>query len=83
MASTRNFKFAIYLMILVRQGSVCSDSDVPFVSYTVNKPIGDSPKKSTPSSSRSKFSSPRLLRAQTRNMHVHCIPVKDCSKDDF
>lgn len=30
-----------------RQESVCSDSEVPYVSYTVNKPIGgDSPKKS-------------------------------------
>ena len=28
-----------------RQDSVCSDSDVPYVSYTVNKPIGESPKK--------------------------------------
>lgn len=47
-----------------RQGSVCSDSDVPYVSYTVNKPIGDSPKRkpSTPaaSSRSSRFSSPRL-----------------------
>ena len=28
-----------------RQDSVCSDTDVPYVSYTVNKPIGESPKK--------------------------------------
>ncbi len=45
---------------------MCSDSDAPFVSYTVNKPIGDSPKrKPLPPSSR--FSSPRLgSRASTR-----------------
>jgi len=49
-----------------RQGSVCSDSDVPaFVSYTVNKPIGDSPKK-VPNRTKSKFSSPRLSRNQAR-----------------
>ena len=28
-----------------RQDSVCSDSEVPYVSYTVSKPIGDSPSK--------------------------------------
>ena len=44
-----------------RQDSVCSDSDVPYVSYTVNKPIGDSPKK-VPTSRAGRFSSPRLSR---------------------
>ena len=44
-----------------RQDSVCSDSDVPYVSYTVNKPIGDSPKK-VPASRAGRFSSPRLSR---------------------
>jgi len=49
-----------------RQDSVCSDTDLPYVSYTVNKPIGgDSPKK-TVSKAKSKFSSPRLSRAQNR-----------------
>lgn len=24
--------------------SICSDSDLPYISYTVNRPIGDSPK---------------------------------------
>lgn len=47
-----------------RQDSVCSEAsealnEVPFVSYTVNKPIGDSPKKQAKSSSESKF---RLLK---------------------
>ena len=37
-----------------RQDSVCSDSEVPYVSYTVNKPIGgDSPKKSATATSYS------------------------------
>lgn len=26
--------------------SICSDSDLPYISYTVNRPIGDSPKMS-------------------------------------
>jgi hypothetical protein len=45
-----------------RQDSVCSDSEVPYVSYTVSKPIGDSPKKGKPpsSSTRYRFTSPRL-----------------------
>lgn len=46
-----------------RQGSVCSDTDVPYVSYTVDKPIGDSPKRkpsSSVSARSSRFSSPRL-----------------------
>ena len=39
-----------------RQESVCSDSEVPYVSYTVNKPIGgDSPKKVVKSSSSPKY----------------------------
>lgn len=49
-----------------RQDSVCSDTDQPFVSYTVNKPIGgDSPKK-VPVKTRTKFSSPRLTRNHSR-----------------
>lgn len=39
-----------------RQESVCSDSEVPYVSYTVNKPIGgESPKKSIVPDSGSKY----------------------------
>ena len=43
-----------------RQESVCSDSEVPYVSYTVNKPIGESPKKGK--TSKYRFSSPRLSK---------------------
>ena len=43
-----------------RQESVCSDSEVPYVSYTVNKPIGEAPKKSK--SSKYRFASPRLSK---------------------
>lgn len=45
-----------------RQDSVCSDSEVPYVSYTIGKPIGDSPKKGSKpqQSSKYKFSNPML-----------------------
>jgi len=50
-----------------RQDSVCSDSEVPYVSYTVSKPIGDSPKKGGGSGSsrdrqsgKYRFSNPML-----------------------
>lgn len=49
-----------------RQGSVCSDTDVPYVSYTVNKPIGDSPKKINKQKT-GRFSSPRLSRSLNKN----------------
>lgn len=50
-----------------RQGSVCSDTDVPYVSYTVNKPIGDSPKKTGAKNKKTgRFSSPRLGRSLNR-----------------
>ena len=39
-----------------------SEPEVPYVSYTVNKPIGDSPKK-VAGKTRGRFSSPRLSRA--------------------
>lgn len=46
-----------------RQGSVCSETDVPYVSYTAHKPIGESPKKTgTKAKSGGRFSSPRLGR---------------------
>ena len=45
-----------------RQDSVCSDSDVPYVSYTVNKPIGESPKK-VALARAGRFTSPRLSRS--------------------
>ena len=43
-----------------RQESICSDSEVPYVSYTVNKPIGESPKKGK--TSKYRFASPRLSK---------------------
>lgn len=49
-----------------RQGSMCSDTDVPYVSYTAHKPIGESPKKTAPKSKSGRFSSPRLSRSLNR-----------------
>ena len=43
-----------------RQDSVCSDSEVPYVSYTVSKPIGESPNKAKAKSQKYKFSAPML-----------------------
>ena len=42
---------------------MCSETDVPYVSYTAHKPIGESPKKTgTKAKSGGRFSSPRLGR---------------------
>jgi len=50
-----------------RQGSVCSETDVPYVSYTAHKPIGESPKKTgAKAKSGGRFSSPRLGRTLNR-----------------
>ena len=52
----------IIYIVYFRQDSVCSDSEVPYVSYTISKPIGDSPKKGSKpqQSSKYKFSNPML-----------------------
>lgn len=47
-----------------RQDSVCSDSEVPYVSYTVSKPIGESPKKKS-SNSKYKFTNLSQRSAST------------------
>ena len=52
-----------------RQDSVCSDTDVPYVSYTVKKPIGESPKK-VANKSKGRFSSPRLSRTLNKDKLV-------------
>jgi len=49
-----------------RQDSICSDTEVPYVSYTVNKPIGESPKK-VPNKGKGRFSSPRLSRSLNKS----------------
>ena len=49
-----------------RQDSICSETEVPYVSYTVNKPIGESPKK-VAGKTRGRFSSPRLSRSLNKS----------------
>ncbi|XP_028157495.1 uncharacterized protein LOC114350771 [Ostrinia furnacalis] len=57
--------------------SVCSDSELPYISYTVDRPIGDSPKTSTKSREVRKQTAPRRalsLQAQ-RNKRARDIVV--------
>ena len=60
-----------------RQDSVCSDSEVPYVSYTVSKPIGDSPQKSS-SQSKYKFGAPKLSQ-RSSSTTVHPAPPSTSS----
>ena len=60
-----------------RQDSVCSDSEVPYVSYTVSKPIGDSPQKSQ-SQSKYKFGAPKLSQ-RSSSTTVHPTPPSTSS----
>jgi len=53
-----------------RQESICSDSEVPYVSYTVNKPIGESPKKGK--TSKYRFASPRLSKRSVSTTDTVC-----------
>ena len=59
-SSTRGASGEVGHILSPRQESICSDSEVPYVSYTVNKPIGDSPKKGK--TSKYRFASPRLSK---------------------
>ena len=65
-----------------RQDSVCSDSEVPYVSYTVSKPIGDSPKKGKSSGSKYKFSAPKLSQ-RSASTTVATPTASSSSKDAY
>uniref|UniRef100_A0A6V7JXP3 BLOC-1-related complex subunit 5 n=1 Tax=Bracon brevicornis TaxID=1563983 RepID=A0A6V7JXP3_9HYME len=45
--------------------SICSDSDLPYISYTVNQPIGDSPKMSNKHLSRGKSFGGEVVRRKS------------------
>lgn len=47
--------------------SVCSDSDLPYISYTVNRPIGDSPKLPNKQNVKNK-AQPKKLNVIQRNV---------------
>lgn len=59
--------------------SVCSDSDLPYISYTVNRPIGDSPKMTKnmarAKSSQRKFTSVRNVKKTTAHNIVVVKPA--------
>ncbi|XP_034939098.1 LOW QUALITY PROTEIN: BLOC-1-related complex subunit 5 [Chelonus insularis] len=71
--------------------SICSDSDLPYISYTVNQPIGDSPKtsnkqhlirgKSVGSSDVTRRKSSLGLRKSTSNKAHNIVIVKPAISD--
>ncbi|RZF36983.1 hypothetical protein LSTR_LSTR004671 [Laodelphax striatellus] len=56
--------------------SICSDSDLPYISYTVNRPIGDSPKLSSKQTSH-------LTRGKSLGTASGLISSPDSSKRNF
>lgn len=55
--------------------SICSDSDLPYISYTVNRPIGDSPKLTNKQLTKSKSSSQRKPVQKNIKKSAHNIVV--------
>lgn len=57
--------------------SVCSDTDLPYISYTVNRPIGDSPKLANKQLIKSKSTTSRRPQSSklSRNKNAHNIVV--------
>lgn len=57
--------------------SVCSDTDLPYISYTVNRPIGDSPKLANKQLMKSKSTTSRRSQSakQSRSKNSHNIVV--------
>lgn len=57
--------------------SVCSDTDLPYISYTVNRPIGDSPKLANKQLLKTKSAPTRKAQTfrQSKNKNAHSIVV--------
>ncbi|KAF7274876.1 BLOC-1 related complex subunit 5 [Rhynchophorus ferrugineus] len=56
--------------------SICSDTDLPYISYTVNRPIGDSPKLANKQLIKSKSMTRRTQSAkQSKSKSTHNIVV--------
>ncbi|XP_017777389.1 PREDICTED: loss of heterozygosity 12 chromosomal region 1 protein homolog isoform X2 [Nicrophorus vespilloides] len=55
--------------------SVCSDIDLPYISYTVNRPIGDSPKLTNKQQSKPKSSQRKLQSKNVKKTPAHNIVV--------
>ncbi|KAJ8919643.1 hypothetical protein NQ315_006169 [Exocentrus adspersus] len=51
--------------------SVCSDIDLPYISYTVNRPIGDSPKLANKQLTKSKTSTRRTRDGTQQTKQTH------------
>ncbi|XP_050436986.1 BLOC-1-related complex subunit 5 [Adelges cooleyi] len=64
--------------------SVCSDNDLPYVSYTINRPIGDSPKKpNIMTRGRSvQVESKRVVKKTTKATPKHNIVVVRAAVQD-
>ncbi|CAG9766113.1 unnamed protein product [Ceutorhynchus assimilis] len=59
--------------------SVCSDIDLPYISYTVNRPIGDSPKLANKQLIKSKSTTtrrPQSSKQKSKNAH-NIVVVRD------
>nr|XP_022904056.1 BLOC-1-related complex subunit 5 [Onthophagus taurus] len=55
--------------------SICSDSDLPYISYTVNRPIGDSPKLTNKQINKSKPVQRKLQQKNIKKSSTHSIVV--------
>lgn len=56
--------------------SICSDSDLPYISYTVNRPIGDSPKLSNRQLVKSKVTHRKTVQKYIKKSVHNIVVVK-------
>ncbi|GJQ79259.1 hypothetical protein Trydic_g5502 [Trypoxylus dichotomus] len=56
--------------------SICSDSDLPYISYTVNRPIGDSPKLSNKQTTKSKATQRKIVQKNVKRSAHNIVVVK-------
>ncbi|KAI4468238.1 bloc-1-related complex subunit 5 [Holotrichia oblita] len=56
--------------------SICSDSDLPYISYTVNRPIGDSPKLSNKQLVKSKGTHRKTVQKYIKKSVHNIVVVK-------
>lgn len=56
--------------------SICSDSDLPYISYTVNRPIGDSPKLTNKQLPKSKGNQRKSMQRNIKKSVHNIVVVK-------
>ncbi|KRT82180.1 hypothetical protein AMK59_3633 [Oryctes borbonicus] len=61
--------------------SICSDSDLPYISYTVNRPIGDSPKLSNKQTTKSKVTQRKTVQKNLKRSVHNIVVVKPAASD--